>query len=61
MIMCSDQRLQRKTSGREKTGLQVTGLNDGETITFGINSGDGSTQLCFNLTLRCINSHVCSK
>ena len=39
--MCLDQGLIRKLSEREKTGVRVIGLNDGETITFGINSGEG--------------------
>ncbi len=59
--MCSDQGLKIKLSERGKTGLGVIGLNDGKTITFGINSGEGNAQFSLSLTFRCINSHVCSK
>ena len=48
-------------SGRRRTGVHVKGPNDGGTITFGINSGDGDAQLSLVLIFRCIRSHVCSK
>ena len=61
MFMCSDQGLTGKESGRRRTGVHVKGPNDGGTITFGINSGDGDAQLSLVLIFRCIRSHVCSK
>ena len=60
MFMCSDQGLTGKESGRRRTGVHVKGPNDGGTITFGINSGEGDAQF-FSLIFRCIRSHVCSK
>ena len=61
VFMCLDQGLIRKLSGRRGTGLRVKGLSDGETITFGINSGEGDAQFSLSLIFRCIKSHVCSK
>jgi len=61
VIMCVDQEQKIKLSERRRTGLHVTGLNDGKTITFGINSGEGNAQFSLPLIFRCINSHVCSR
>ena len=61
MFMCSDQGLKGKESGRRRTGLHGKGPNDGGTITFGINSGDGDAQFSLVLIFRCIKSQVCSK
>ena len=61
VIMCLDQGQKRKLSERRRTGLHVKGLSDGETITFGINSGEGSAQFSLSLIFRCIKSQVCSK
>ena len=44
VFMCLDQGQKRKLSERRGTGLHVKGLSGGETITFGINSGEGSDQ-----------------
>ena len=48
--MCLDQGQKRKLNERRRTGLHVTGLNDGETITFGINSGEDNVQFYLPLT-----------
>ena len=61
MFMCPDQGLKGKESERRRTGLHVKGPNDGGTITFGINSGDGDAQFSLVLIFRCIKSQVCSK
>ena len=42
--MCLGQGRIRKLSERRRTGLHATGLNDGKTTTFGINSGEGNVQ-----------------
>ncbi len=61
VIMCLDQGQKRKLSEKGGTGLHVKGLSDGETITFGINSGEGNAQFSLSLIFRCIKSQVCSK
>ena len=61
VIMCLDQGQKRKLSERRGTGLHLKGLSGGETITFGINSGEGSAQFFLSLIFRCIKSQVCSK
>ena len=59
--MCLDQGQKRKLSERRRTGLHVKGLSDGETTTFGINSGESDAQFALPLIFRCIKSQVCSK
>jgi hypothetical protein len=61
VIMCLDQGQKKKLSERRGTGLHVKGLSDGETITFGINSGEGSAHFSLSSIFRCIKSQVCSK